>query len=575
MPSDAPPPPPPDARDGAPPPPPDARDGAPPPPPDARHGAPPPPLAHAPPPTPEAVPADPDPVGAGPAAEGPQRLHPFSMVRGIPTRQLLGSLPALAIFLTGNDLPLVFSLLGVAALLVVVAVLRVIAWTRHTYEFAGGRIIERSGIISRSERALEVARIQQVDVDRTLLDRVVGTCEVRLETAADSGDSELTLRVVSVEEARRLRSILADRLGAATDGSTSQTGDGDTTTAAPDPTVSQDDDFSLRNLMTREDEGARGDEEVLVSVPLRHVALAAVTGPRLLTIPAGIAVLGSIVFENAETDAVIDTTGDVVSGIGITAGIVLGLVALVISIIATAVFGVLRDGGFTIAQRGSDLRVRRGLSTTRSATVPLRRVQRVTITRRWVQGALGFASLTVHSAGGGGQSEGDLDRSLTVPLLPEQDVGPLVERLLGIATTPHLRRHPPAAGRRAVVQGALGGLPPAAGLVGIGFATGWSWLFAVAALPIVLGAAGGWQGHRRRASGADATTVAARTGFFGTTTELAPLRKTQGTAVTSSWFQRRRELASLEVRVAGPAGGISLDDIAADDAHDLAPELYA
>ena len=476
--------------------------------------------------------------------QAPRRLHPFSVVRGIQLRQVVGAIPALFVLGADPDVPGIALGAGLVLLLVAIGVLRVLAWQRHTYEFADGRIVERSGIISRSERALEVDRIQQVDVERTLLDRMVGTCELRLETAADTGESELRLRVVSLDEAARLRHLLARVAPASPE-------------RAPAPAV------------------ADADDEVLVSVPLHHVALAAVTGPRLLAVPAAVAVLFSVVAENAAPDEIVDTAGDVVSGLSLVGGVLLFVALTVGAVVAAAVWGTLRDGGFTIEVRDDDLLVRRGLTTTRSATVPMRRVQRVTVRRRWLQDALGFASVTVHSAGGGGQGGNELDRSLTVPLLPAGDVEALVRRLLGGHGTPPLRPHPPAARRRSVVRALLGALGVVVPLGILAVVSGRAALLLLAAPVLLVGAAAGWLAHDRLASGADDRVVAGRTGLLGTTTEVSPLRKTQGTTVRSSYFQRRLGLATLAVHVAGPAGGIQLQDLGELTARRLAPTLHA
>ena len=506
-----------------------------------------------PPPPSQRPPLDLPPPDEAPLRQPPRRLHPFSIVRGFQLRSLLGAIPALFVFGGDPDVPRVVFFAGVALLTIVLGVVRVLAWQRHTYEFAGGRIIEKSGILSRKERALEVERIQQVDVERTILDRLVGTCELRMETAADSGDSELALRVVTDAEADRLRGLLTRRIGADVAAATGGPAEDGDTPPPPAP-----------------------DVEELVSVPLPHVALAAVTGPRLLTIPAAIAVLFGVVAENAAPDEIVDTAGAAVAGLSALGAVLLFLALLVGSVLLAAVAGLIRDGGFTITLRGQDLQVRRGLTTTRSATVPMRRVQRVTVRRRWLQQALGYASVTVHSAGGGGGGEGtqQLDRSLTVPLLPEGDVAALVDRLLGVEGTPQLRAHPRQARRRAIVRGLLGTLWLALPLVGLGVAfqrpvaAG-----AAVVLLLALGAGSGLLAYDKLASGADDVLVAGRTGLLGTTTELSPLRKTQGAAVRSSFFQRRLGLASLHVHVAGPAGGITLQDLGEPTAQRLAPTL--
>ena len=519
-------------------------------------------------PPPSGPPAVPDGQDGTDAAGGavlrqpPRLLHPFSVIRGIQLRSLLGALPALFILGSDPDVPGFVLLAGAAVISVAVIVIRVLAWQRHTYEFAGGRIIEKSGIISRQERALEVERIQQVDVEQTILDRFVGTCELRMETSADSGDSELTLRVVTEEEAARLQSLLAHRIGAEGPGpavGVDGTGPSPTPGAPGAPATTRT---------------APAPEE-LVAVSIPQVALAAVTGPRLLAVPAAIAVLFGVVAENAAPDEIVDTAGSAVTGLSALGAILLFLGLAIGTVLIAAVTGVIRDGGFTLAQQGNDLKVKRGLTTTRSATVPMRRVQRVTIRRRWVQQALGYASVTIHSAGGGGGGEGQsqLDRSLTVPLLPLGDVDALVHRLLGVDATPQLRPHPPEARRRAVNRGLLGTVGLATPLVAVAVVFGRPELAVLAVLLLGAGVAGGLLSYDKLASGADDHLVAGRTGLLGTTTELSPLRKTQGTDVRSSFFQRRLGLASLHVHVAGPAGGIELQDLGELTAQRLAPNL--
>lgn len=500
--------------------------------------------------------------------------------------------PAVFILGTGRDIGGLALLAGLMGLAAITGVLRVIAWRRHTYEFTGGRIVERSGIISRSERALEIERIQQVDVERTLLDRVVGTCELRLETAADSGDSELSLRVVSVEEARRLRSLLAHRIGAepvagAADapsgapGEGGAAGEGAAVEGAAGEGAAGERDHGTGDpgvFVSRDAPAGRADEEVLVTVALPRVALAAVTGPRLLAVPAAFAVLFGLIAENARPDDIVDTAESTLGRLSVTGIGLLVVGVLLVSVVIAAITGVIRDGGFTISRRGSDLRVRRGLTTTRSATVPLRRVQRVTVRRRWLQARLGFASVTVHSAGGSGggdpNSASGLDRSLTVPLMPDAEVDALVHRLLGVDAVPALHHHPPAARRRAVFRGVLGMLVPSV-LVTIGALVIDRPLLTLLVVPLVLlGILTGLRNYRWLASGAHASAVAGRSGMLSTRTEISPLRKTQGTTVTSTPFQRRRGLASLAVHVAGPAGGIALVDLALSDAQDLAERVH-
>ena len=321
------------------------------------------------------------------------------------------------------------------------------------------------------------------------------------------------------------------------------------------------------------------ERRVLVSVPLGHVALATATGRRLLLLPAGAAVLLSIAGDLGFFRRADDVGRDVLLELGIVGAALALLVVGVVALAATVVAGVLRDARWTLTADDDVLRVRRGLTTERTATVPRSRVQRVTVDRSWLRGLLGFSSVTIHSAGGLGAGQDpnqQLDRQLTVPLLPDADVDALVDELLGTADgeRPLLEPHPPIAGRRAMVRGGLGTLPllvPLVALVVVGPLP--TAVLVVAPVLVLVGIAVGRQRHRRRASGASARLVGARTGLVGTSTAWAPRRKVQGGAVVATLFQRRRGLASLWVHLAGPSGGVAMVDLDAGTAAGLAHAL--
>lgn len=508
-----------------------------PPPPPSPPPPPPPPPSRPPPSAVTPAPASP----AGPPTTPPRRLHPATIVRGVDPRVLLRAGPVAVVLLLQLAELVAPAGLAVLAGLVLggVVVGRVVAWQRHTYEVTARSVVERRGVLRRRERTVQLARLQQVEVDQGLVDRLLGTAVVRLETAADAGEAELELVVVSLAEAHRLRASLLHRADAPAGG--------------PSPS------------------------RVLLEVPLAHVALASVTGRRLLLLPVviggGIGVLSDL---RPVTDAE-DTVVAVLSAASVALVVALVVAVVVVSVVAALVVGVLRDGRFRIAEVGDDLVVTRGLLATREAVVPRARVQLITIERGWLRRRLGYASVTVHSAGGeGGAGAGDGgsgDRRLTVPLVAAGDAVPLLHRLLpGHGPLPPGAPHPPAARRRARFRCTARGLtwlPPLA------VAT---WLLADALRPalvvtavaaVLVTAGGAWLGgrdHDHRASALGERWVLSRSGVLTVRESASPRDKAQGTRVTSTPFQRRRGLATLVVPVAGPGGALSMLDVAAEEA---------
>lgn len=528
-----------------------------------------------------------DPVG--------DRLHPLSLVVGVPLVQLVRTLilPALAVVAGGGGDRTPLLLLAVATL---VGVVRVVTWLRFRWSFDGTAVRIEQGVLARSRRVVDVARIQQVELDRPSVQRLLGVATVRIETAGSDRGPEVELRVLSLAEAEALRAALQARAGAAPGPDTAGTIDPTGPTDAPAPS-----DASA--------------PRVVLAVPLRRVALAAVTGAQLLLAPAVVPAVLQLTGDR--TDELIATLADRLAALRADGplagpgGLAAAAVAIaVVAVVAALATGVVRDGGFTLVRSGDDLLVRRGLLGTREATVPLRRIQVVRIRANPLRRALGVATLRIHSAGGsaGGGSGGE--RRVVVPLVADTDVTALLAELLPTAGSgadglPVLAPHPRAARRRIVwrrLRTEAGGtlpelavwtllvtapaarraaLPLPAVLAGpletaAGLGTV-AWLLPLLALLVLAGAQPllGRLEHATLASGRDGRVLAVRTGTLARTLSVAPLGRLQGSTRQASWFQARRGLATVRAHVAGPGGDVVVPDVAADDADRLHADLSA
>lgn len=508
-----------------------------------------------------------------------ERLHPLSLVVGVPLVQLVRTLvlPAFAVLAGGGGDRTPLLLLAVAT---VAGAVRVASWLRFRWSFDGTAVRVEQGVLARSRRVVDVARIQQVELDRPTVQRLLGVATVRIETAGSDRGPEVELRVLGLADAEALRSALQARAGSTPD--------------TPAPAIAP-------------------DTRVILAVPLRRVALAAVTGAQLLLAPAVVPAV--LQFTGDRTDELVATLADRLVALqadGPLAG-PSGLAAAAVAILVVAVVtalgaGVVRDGGFTLVRSGDDLLVRRGLFGTREATVPLRRIQVVRVRANPLRRALGVATLRIHSAGGsaGGGSGGD--RRVVVPLVPDADVATLLAELLptgerGAAGPPPLTAHPPAARRRILwrrLRSVAGGTLPvlaawtllvvtpaerratlplpavladaaatAAGRGAVAWLVPLLGVVAVAAAQLLLSR----MEHAALASGHDGRVLAVRTGTLGRTLSVAPLGRLQGSTRQASWFQARRGLATVRAHVAGPGGDVVVPDVAADVADRLHADL--
>ncbi len=471
----------------------------------------------------------------------------MSILLGIPIAQLVQALifPAAAVVATAGAIT--FAAVGVLLVLGIVG--RAIAWHRFRFSFDGAVVRVSSGVLSRQHRSVDVARIQQVELDRPFLHRMVGVASIRIETAGSASEPEVELRVLAERDAVAFRrAVRASK---------------------------------ARLQGTSEQEIDTASVEVL-RVANRHVVLAAVTGVQLLVFPAVLAgalqLFGGIVTGAIERTVTwfVETASQ---GPGAFAGRWTAFAAVTgalvaVSMVVAVIVALLRDGNFRLERQGDDLVARRGLLGTRDSTVPVQRIQLVEVLRNPVRRMLGVATLRIHSAGGSAGS----DRRVAVPLLRTEEAYDLVRELLGVAELPTLVDHPRAACRRAlwrwerpalltttIIWAAATTIPPLASFAPAMRVAAVTLLPLAAALAVVE--------YRQLAHGLDHDTVAARRGAISVTTVHAPVRRIQAVSIRANLFQRRLGIACVTAHVAGPAGDVDVLDTSSATADELAARL--
>jgi putative membrane protein len=490
------------------------------------------------PPAPDVAPAPGPPPPPGPPGVpleggGPRRLHVLSPVF-FATGHAWRLWP-LALLVAARRQ---FWLLGVGAL--VLLAWSTVEWLRRTYELEGGALRLEEGVLARKLRAVPFDRIQQVDLVRKPLHRLLGVATLRVETAGGGSAAEVDLNVVTLDEARALRaSLLQAKARLAADHAGQAAAGQPTAEAGPD---------------------APRTERVLLRLGLGEVMLAGITGSRAA---AALVVLGPIsqatdwfpglsdwLFARFDPEAVTPTTPAAFAAVAVLGVVVwLGL---------AAASSIVTDYGFTLARAGNDLVVRRGLLERREAVLPLARLQVVRIEESLLRRALGLASIRIQSAGRAGGSDQTASR-LAIPILQRTRVNRVLEELLpGAAPVPRLLLPPPAARRRAVTRSVVAAtLVMAAVALPLWRLTSLGVLavpgaLAVLALPVLaLAAAIGLAGYRNLGHATREGFLYARVGVAIRVTTAVPVAKAQSGSVRSSPFQRRAGLATLHVDIAG------------------------
>ncbi|HKQ62112.1 MAG TPA: PH domain-containing protein, partial [Candidatus Polarisedimenticolaceae bacterium] len=334
-------------------------------------------------------------------AGGPvQRLHPLSPLFSIAgaARRLL--LPGLAVLLfashRGARAELWLMLLFVPA--VVGAVVRYFSFS---LQLGHDELVIREGVVTRNERHIPYARIQNIDLRQNPVHRLLGVAEVRLETGA-ADEPEAVMRVVSLAAVEELRAhVSAGPLAA---------------------------------------EPAAEGWSVLARLPHSELAIFGLISNQGLA--AVLALIGAawqaglLQFEAEEQVA--DLLGrrfhldrllphaDSAVELGLT--VAAALVALVVLLRLLSIgWALLKLHGFTLRRRGADLRAEFGLLTRVSATIPRHRIQLLAATEGWLHRLFRRAAVAAETAGGGGHDEAtEVERQWLAPLVRRERLSGLL-----------------------------------------------------------------------------------------------------------------------------------------------------
>ena len=144
-------------------------------------------------------------VPASGAGAGEQRLHRWSWLFVLvqQLRQFVVPLLVLLVFggrSDGHGWALMGPLVGVGVLVVV----SVLQYFTYRYRIGADAITIRSGLLQRSQREIPFARIHNVGLHQSLLHRMFGVAEVRLESAGGQ-KPEAQMRVLGLDDALALQ----------------------------------------------------------------------------------------------------------------------------------------------------------------------------------------------------------------------------------------------------------------------------------------------------------------------------------------------------------------------------------
>lgn len=460
------------------------------------------------------------------AEEQPERrLHPMSWLFVLIQQLKQFIVPILVLFVFGrgdrNDL------WGLVAIFILGAIS---LWQYYTYRFRIGEdsLQIRSGMLQRTLRQIPFARIHNVGLHQTLLHRMFGVAEVRLESAGGI-KPEAEMRVLTLKDALALEALVRRRRTVSPTAAD---------VSAIDPTT---DDAS----------------EILLTLPTAEVIrIGLISNRGMIVIGGAFAALSQINYELISglfkslaygMFGVVETYG---RGHELMTVVIMVVVVVMVIRLFSVLLALLQYSGFRLEEHGRRLTLERGLLTRIRTSTPRRRIQSWTLREGMLHRLFGRRTLEVSTAvlDNGSHSQPRSLREVAPVALPER-CDALIRRLAPRLRWPITEWQPMHRwmgwrlfAPRLLVTTAVAVLGGAKfGALGV----------ALVALWVPWAAYMSWQDARHAGYATDDTMIAIRSGWWSRKWRFAEISKLQAIRISQSPLERRLGMATLLLDTAG------------------------
>ncbi len=407
-------------------------------------------------------------------------------------------------------------------------------------------LVIRSGLLFRNERHIPFSRIQNVDATQNVFHRLCNVAEVRVETGGGQ-EEEAKLSVLPYAAFLDMRAhVFRERARESTEHITH-----------PDSTHGTHGTHSTHRT-----------HPVLVHLSLRELLLFGFLENK------GMVLIGAAMGVGWETGLLNRASGEFfyrtlmrsllepfVDGgplpvLGLAVGAVGFLMFLLLVRLISMIWAFVRLYDFRLTRVGEDLRSEYGLFTKVAATVPIRRVQAITINAGPLHRWLKRASVRVATAGGTGKKDQSASntREWLAPLIRRQALPQLLQHVLpgfDLSIVSWQPVHPRAFARAVKPMLVLTAIVTLAASLLIGWGA-----IGVLILMLLWGFINARQYVAHLGWAEDEDVVMMKSGWIWQQTTIARVNKIQAVAMHQTPFDRRAAMARVRVDTAG-AGELS------------------
>lgn len=417
------------------------------------------------------------------------------------------------------------------SLILVVSLLSgIVRWVTFKYRLIENELQIKRGLIFRQSRYIRKERIQSIDINAKLLQRLFGLVEVRIETAGGGAEPEFKIVALNAEEANFIKGELLKRVEL-----NSIYREGSLTPS------------------TEEEINTEDIPETHKGVPMDNFSTTrwSLSGSRLFVAAvtsSGIGIAATFVaFITSQVQQFIPEAmyerfigwvlHSSITLIGVWIVFIL-FAGWLISLVST----LLKYGMFQLEKKEDEIHISRGVLEKRQLTLSAKRITAVRIVQNIIRQPFGFVSVYVESAGGGRKDE-DLS-TILIPICKREEVNEILEDFLEeFKVERKYEGLPRQSIRRYIIRLVI----PAfilAGIVFFSFDTG---LFPFL-MPVLAAGIGYWQ-YISAGVGNNDNMIWLKNRGISLTEVILPRRRIQAMTMTQSIFQRFDNLYTLHVSI--------------------------
>ena len=306
----------------------------------------------------------------------------------------------------------------------------ILSWAFTRYSVSAHSVYRHSGIFFKKQRQIRLESVQSVDISRSLVARILGLSELRLE-AADGAEEALHIKYLSHAKAQDLQERLLRRMSTLRASNRSEFADA--------VSVPSEKDHEVNLAGEQQAEAGHKLERLLFKVPNLRVLAAIVLSALLWALPVAIIWVGGTIvgwLMNPQKDL-----GQISQFIFPSLIPILGFLwQLWSSFDQGANFTVERIRQNTSDARGDSLRITYGFTGTHTQTLFPQRIQALKIEQPLLWKPFGWYRVVVNIAGVAVNTEGSSDdlftRNTALPVGTAREMQRLLHLLLPSAS-PH------------------------------------------------------------------------------------------------------------------------------------------